>query len=56
MLHVTCVSGKKVAKVIGVVNHVTNRGEVQFNALNMQIFLRQMWCQKCIIINKLDKY
>jgi len=38
MLNVTYVSGKKVAKVIGVVNHVTNRGEVQFYAFNMQIF------------------
>ncbi len=30
MLHVTYVSGKKVTKVIGVVNHVTNRGRYNF--------------------------
>ncbi len=52
MLHLTYASGKKVSKVIGVVNQVTNRGEEQFYAFKVQIFPRQFWLQKFKLIGQ----
>ena len=50
MLNARNVSGKKVSKVPGVVNQVTKRGEVQFYAFKVQIYLRQLLCQKIKLI------
>ena len=44
---------KKVLKVVGVVNQVSNMGEVQFYAFKMQIYPRQFLCQKFKLIGQI---